>query len=142
MVMKVCAVSGDVCDCTQCPLVQANRAEKKKSTTERGYNNAWRRLSERARKLQPWCSTCGSKYDLTADHLRWPARTLKDVDVLCRSCNSAKGKAEGRDEYNAKQSKTGAEAPGAMTLDDIDPDPPRQPSSFTQFMTSHGSGEA
>ena len=34
---------------------------------------------------------CGTSEDLTADHLQWPATTLKHVDVLCRKHNSAKG---------------------------------------------------
>lgn len=61
------------------------------NSTQRGYDNRWRRLSERARQLQPWCSDCGTTDDLTGDHLRWPARTLRDVDVVCRACNSRRG---------------------------------------------------
>lgn len=61
------------------------------TNAQRGYNSAWNRLSARARGLQRFCSECGSTNDLTADHLRWPARTLADVDVLCRRCNSRKG---------------------------------------------------
>jgi hypothetical protein len=34
---------------------------------------------------------CGTTEDLTGDHLRWPARTLADVEVVCRSCNSRRG---------------------------------------------------
>ena len=34
----------------------------------RGYDRRWRVLSERARKLQPWCSDCGATEDLQADH--------------------------------------------------------------------------
>ena len=29
-------------------------------------------------------------------HLRWPARSLDDVQVLCRRCNSRKGPIRGR----------------------------------------------
>lgn len=64
---------------------------RKSSRQARGYDEAWTRLSRRARQLQPWCSQCGTTEDLTADHLRWPARSLKDVDVLCRSDNARKG---------------------------------------------------
>ena len=35
----------------------------------RGYDAEWDRLSRRARRLQPWCSDCGSTEDLQADHL-------------------------------------------------------------------------
>ncbi len=41
--------------------------------------------------MHPFCMDCGTHEDLTADHLRWPARTLIDVEVVCRSCNSKRG---------------------------------------------------
>jgi 5-methylcytosine-specific restriction endonuclease McrA len=46
--------------------------------------------------LQPWCSQCGSKEDLTGDHITALANgnrrpTLDGIQVLCRSCNSRKG---------------------------------------------------
>jgi 5-methylcytosine-specific restriction enzyme A len=56
-----------------------------------GYSTAWSRLSRRARRAQPWCTDCGATTDLTADHLVWPARSLVDVAVRCRRCNSRKG---------------------------------------------------
>lgn len=90
MTLKLCAVCGEPCPDYRCKAHQLARPVKA-GREERGYNAAWRNLSERARKLQPWCSTCGATEDLTCDHLEWPARTLKDVDVLCRKCNSAKG---------------------------------------------------
>lgn len=70
---------------------------------ERGYNWRWRKLSKRARKLQPFCSVCGSTDDLQADHTpeAWrrhekglPIR-LQDIDVLCGECNRAAGAARG-----------------------------------------------
>ncbi len=63
----------------------------KESSARRGYGYAWRRLSAQARREHPWCMDCGTPDDLTADHLRWPARTLADVEVVCRSCNSSRG---------------------------------------------------
>ena len=90
MTLKLCAVCGEPCPDYRCKAHQLARPVKA-GREERGYNAAWRNLSERARKLQPWCSTCGTKDDLTGDHLRWPAKTLADVDVLCRACNAAKG---------------------------------------------------
>ncbi|WP_376740516.1 HNH endonuclease signature motif containing protein [Gordonia paraffinivorans] len=46
--------------------------------------------------MQPFCSTCGAREDLTVDH-KIPlterpdlAYDLDNLDVLCRSCNSAK----------------------------------------------------
>lgn len=69
------------------------------SPRERGYDAAWSRLSARARRLQPWCSQCNAREDLTTDHLpsAWARKAegkpirLSDVDVLCRSCNAKKG---------------------------------------------------
>ena len=62
----------------------------KPSPSRRGYDRAWQRLSRLARDLHPWCSDCGATEDLTADHLRWPAYTLGDVQVVCRRCAGAR----------------------------------------------------
>lgn len=67
-----------------------------------GRGGAWDRLSKRARALQDWCSDCGTRDDLTADHLpsAWAkvaARqtlTLHDVEVCCRPCNARRGPAQ------------------------------------------------
>lgn len=75
------------------------------SRHERGYDNEWARLSKRARDKQPWCSDCGRPDDLTTDHsvTAWERRAagksirLRDVDVVCRSCNSVRGAARGAD---------------------------------------------
>lgn len=88
--------------CTECKVERARAgyvraADRRGTTAERGYGSRWRRLSERARARQPWCSVCGTSEDLTVDHLvplaaggpRHPR--LGDVIVLCRSCNSRKG---------------------------------------------------
>ena len=71
-----------------------------------GYDTAWDRLSRRARKLQPFCSDCGATDDLTCDHSpeAWERKSrglairLVDVDVVCRSCNSRRGRARTRGE--------------------------------------------
>lgn len=82
-------------DCSQ--LLKAERPHQSgkrtdgKSASARGYDYRWQRLSKRARALQPWCSDCGCPDDLTADHLVWPARTLKHVEVVCRPCNAFRG---------------------------------------------------
>lgn len=85
------------------------------SRYERGYDSRWKRLSLRARRLQPFCSDCGSADDLTADHSveAWkrheagkPIR-LQDIDVVCRRCNSDRGAARGanaNDDYRAGRS--------------------------------------
>ena len=81
-------------------LVCGEPARKSRCPDCRGYNNSrWRRLSLKARALQPFCSDCGTIEDLQCDHLpiawerlaqRKPLR-LKDIDVVCRSCNVARG---------------------------------------------------
>ena len=68
----------------------------KRSAARRGYDATWQRLSRMAIALQPWCSQCGSKEDLTGDHITALANgnrrpTLDGIQVLCRSCNSRKG---------------------------------------------------
>lgn len=71
------------------------------SSTAKGYDASWTRLSLRARREQPWCSSCFATDDLTLDHSpeAWAARdagqviTPDMVTVLCRRCNSAKGAA-------------------------------------------------
>jgi len=70
---------------------KARGESHKESSARRGYDYRWRRLSAQARREHPFCMDCGTHEDLTADHLRWPARTLADVEVVCRSCNSRRG---------------------------------------------------
>jgi len=73
------------------------------SATARGYDAQWTRLSKRARRLQPFCTDCGSEHDLTADHTveAWKRKEqgktirLQDIDVVCRVCNSERGQARG-----------------------------------------------
>lgn len=76
---------------------------KRRYSHARGYDWQWRKLSEQARKLQPFCSDCGTTEDLTADHSirAWTRRAagkpirLQDIDVLCRKCNTKRGAARG-----------------------------------------------
>lgn len=57
----------------------------------------WARLSQRLRKAQPFCLTCGTRDDLTVDHIIPVsvrpdlAFDLDNLAVLCRSHNSRKG---------------------------------------------------
>jgi len=92
---RPCIDCGEATDGTRCPdctVAEQTRTDRHRGTpTERGYDARWYRLSARARRAQPFCADCGATEDLTGDHKRWPARTLDDVDVVCRSCNSARG---------------------------------------------------
>jgi 5-methylcytosine-specific restriction enzyme A len=82
------------CDLCQ-PAIERRRDGSRGNRHERGYGNRWARLSTRARRLQAFCSDCGTGEDLTTDHLVWPATSLADVDVVCRSCNSKRGPLRG-----------------------------------------------
>ncbi|WP_435595174.1 HNH endonuclease signature motif containing protein [Tsukamurella tyrosinosolvens] len=51
--------------------------------------------------MQPYCLHCGATSDLTVDHIdeaTWErefaglVRRIEDYQILCRSCNSAKGR--------------------------------------------------
>lgn len=100
--LKPCMKCGVLSPTTTCPehTIVSERYPKG-NTTQRGYGSAWQKLSRRARRLQPFCTKCGSNEDLTLDHSEeaWEAFeagkpiTLALVTVLCRSCNSQKGQA-------------------------------------------------
>ena len=93
--------------CDQCRRDGDRRRIRKRrqrgSSTQRGYDSRWRRLSERARELQKFCSDCGATEDLQADHSpeawrRWErglAIRLKDIDIVCGPCNRKRGQARG-----------------------------------------------
>jgi Zn finger protein HypA/HybF involved in hydrogenase expression len=92
---------------TRCPhctsAMEQHRDQIRGNSAARGYDEQWRKLVALAIAAQPWCSDCGigrqqARADgnpLSGDHLRWPALTLNDVDVCCRSCNSARGAIRG-----------------------------------------------
>lgn len=100
MTLRPCVVCGEPTPQSRC---DQHTIRRPKSPRDHGYDAAWDRLSKRARRLQPWCSGCGSTEDLTTDHLpeAWAAKeagktvTLAMVDVLCRACNTRRGAARG-----------------------------------------------
>lgn len=68
----------------------------------RGYDSQHDKLSKRARRLQPWCSSCGATENLQLDHgpQTWKRRAegkplrLQDYrGVYCGDCNRANGQA-------------------------------------------------
>lgn len=93
--------------CPECRPAEQRAYERhgrqRGKTADRGYGARWQRLSKRARDLQPFCSDCGSPYELTADHSveawrrveRGQSIRLQDVDVVCLTCNSERGAARG-----------------------------------------------
>lgn len=98
--MKPCLVCGLPSPGSRCP---DHQIDKPLTAHRRGYDHHWRKLSEKARKIQNFCSDCDATTDLTCDHSpeAWARRDrgkrirLQDVDVVCRSCNARRGKARG-----------------------------------------------
>lgn len=104
MTLSPCIDCGAPTTGSRCSDHQLPSPPKTVSRAAAGYDSVWRRLSVRARRLQPWCSDCGTSDDLTTDHSTeaWKRRSegkvirLVDVDVVCRSCNSKRGRARPR----------------------------------------------
>lgn len=117
MTLSPCLTCGEPTNGPRCPEHTVPRVKVKPSAQARGYDGQWNKLSKRARRLQPFCSTCGSTEDLQADHLpqAWERKAagkairLNDIQVLCGPCNRAAGPARGR-------SATRGDAPGAGPL--------------------------
>ncbi len=103
MTMRPCIDCGEPTEHARCEEHSLPRTAEKTSSHSRGYDNAWRKLSERARQLQPFCSDCGATEDLQADHTpeAWARKAagkpirLCDVDVVCGACNRKRGAARG-----------------------------------------------
>lgn len=97
-----CGEPGENARCTDCQTAhdaKYTRKGPKVAPSEQGYDRRWRVLSERARRIQPWCSDCGTPDRLTADHSpeAWEAYyagkpiTLAMIDVCCSACNIDRG---------------------------------------------------
>ena len=101
--MKPCIDCGEPSDQAHCPQHRPKSQDVKAPAPERGYDNEWKRLSKRARRLQPFCIDCGAVEDLQADHSpeAWKAKaagkriTLAMIDVVCGRCNRDRGAARG-----------------------------------------------
>ena len=78
------------CDQTFKRIKEATRPTR----AQRGYDYQWRMISKALRQEQPWCSSCGKTSDLTVDHIEplvdGGLTVRSNLQVLCRSCNSAK----------------------------------------------------
>src|SRR4051794_25224178 len=85
------------------PRCTEHTSDHKPTAHARGYDARWTRLSKRARRLQPFCTDCGSTEDLQTDHTpeAWTRRAagltirLADVEVVCGECNRRRGAARG-----------------------------------------------
>ncbi len=102
MTLRPCVVCGEPTGSTRC--ASHTLTQRKANASARGYDTAWRKLSERARRLQPFCSDCGATEDLQTDHSpqAWQRKAgghvirLCDVEVVCGACNRTRGSARGR----------------------------------------------
>ena len=98
-----CGKPSNTSRCPECEIKYRPRTYPSRSSTARGYDSNWTKLSKRARKLQPFCSDCGTSYDLQADHkpIAWQRKEqglpirLQDIDVVCGKCNRRRGAARG-----------------------------------------------
>lgn len=99
-----CGEPGSNARCTDCQTAhdaKYTRKSVKVNASERGYDRRWRVLSERARRIQPWCTDCGTPDRLTGDHSpeAWERKAkglpirLRDIDVVCQACNNDRGSA-------------------------------------------------
>jgi len=95
--------SGELTEGRRCdehqPAEQQRRKALRGDWRALGYDAAWDRLSARARRLQPFCTDCGTTDRLTADHRpsAWHRKAaglpirLEDVDVVCADDNLRRG---------------------------------------------------
>ena len=105
MTMRPCIECGEISSQSRCEEHRLAGGKHLESAHQRGYDYAWRRLSERARKLQPFCTDCGATEDLQTDHSpeAWKRKEsgksirLKDVAVVCGPCNRKRGAARSRE---------------------------------------------
>ena len=101
-ILQPCLDCGTPSDANRCMAHRPTHPAKMLGRL-RGYDTAWRRLSERARTLQPFCVDCGATYDLQADHTpeAWRRKAagkpirLQDIAVVCGPCNRRRGAARG-----------------------------------------------
>lgn len=134
----------------RCPACQPDRHARPDNTgrkaqwreaNRRPYmQRSWRRLSKMARDRQPFCSDCGSPYNLTADHSpeawrrhdRGLAIRLEDIDVVCARCNAERGPARGPDARERDR-------PGLPDLEELDDDEAQGPAG-AERMAGPGAG--
>lgn len=99
MTLRPCLVCGEPASRSRCDDHRPKNT--KASATARGYDRTWRKLSERARRLAPFCEDCGAIEDLQTDHSpeAWRRKAegkpirLRDVSVVCGTCNRRRGAA-------------------------------------------------
>lgn len=137
--LKSCIECGEVSDGPRCMEHRPKRELRfGRNRRHQGYDAAWDKTSARARRIQPWCTDCGATDDLTADHSpeAWARKaegkaiTLDLITVVCRACNSRRGKIRG----DSKTWGEGVEAPV--------PSPPGKAKFLTDTPRGYGRMEA
>ncbi len=119
MTLKPCIGCGEPTGSTRCPSCQPAHERTRGSAHARGYDKRWSRLSQRARRMQPWCTDCGTVENLTTDHLpsAWHRKAqglvirLSDVAVVCGPCNTARGSSRPGTERAQTHGPGGSTAP-------------------------------
>ena len=127
MTMRTCLECGTPCLESRCDEHKLKDSRPKPAAATAAYDAQWRRLSAQARRLQPFCSDCGTTEDLQADHSveAWERRErglairLEDIEVVCGPCNRRRGAARGAN----------VSRPGGVTRR-LDADSPRRHKEF------------
>lgn len=113
MTLSPCLNCGEPTTGPRCPEHTTDNRRDHRADTK---TYRWTQLSQRARRLQPFCLLCGTTKQLQADHsprawarmaARLPLR-LHDITVLCGPCNSRAGSSKpGSDRYTHWQAADG-----------------------------------
>lgn len=94
MTLAVCIDCGTVADGARCPDCLARLNRDRGSPQSRGYTRRWSNQAKVLKRRQPTCTRCGTADDLSVDHVVPKSAGGTDdpsnLQVLCRSCNSAK----------------------------------------------------
>jgi len=98
--LKPCVQCGEPSDRSRCPAHGPKDAPKVRDRGHVHTNTAtWKALSKKARRLQPWCTWCGTTDDLCTDHVipysvaPELGHSIENCQVLCRPCNGRRGDA-------------------------------------------------
>lgn len=137
MTMRLCVECGAAAEGSRCTEHRLKDSRPKPAAANAAYDYAWKRLSRRARALQPFCVDCGTTTDLQTDHTpeawqrkeRGLAIRLEDVDVVCGACNRARGAARGDNVTRG---------PGGMTQAETLDSPRLHPGSASHTRTQGG----
>ena len=108
MLMTSCLECGELSDQARCILHRPK--ESPKPNNKRDYPWSWKKLSMRARRLQPFCSDCFRRDDLQLDHSpeAWERKAagkpirLEHTEVVCGPCNRRRGAARGNNINHTK----------------------------------------